>query len=369
MDTGGSRLGAVLKRGASSTARARKTTVLAVLIAVVASLFVPSTQPAVAATGGDFNPGMIISDAAFYNPSAMSIAQIQAFLNGKVTNCTVGFTCLKDYTESTASRTASAYCSAYTGGANQTAAAMISSVAQACGINPQVLIVLLQKEQGLITSQAPSAGKYRSATGFACPDTAPCDAEFYGFFNQLYSAARQYKVYQAFPGSFGYRAGRVNTILWHPNAACGTSQVFIENQATAGLYIYTPYRPNDAALANMGGTGDACSSYGNRNFWAFYSDWFGLVAGPPPVLTSNSLLGEPRQYLLAQDPTGVMTLHPGDGSGGVLASGTVGTGWGSMGQTFSPGDFDKDGKADLLSRDGAGVLWICLLYTSDAADE
>ena len=46
---------------------------------------------------------------------------------------------------------------------------------------------------------------------------------------------------------------------------CGTSSVYIQNQATAGLYNYTPYQPNAAALANLYGTGDSCSAYGNRN--------------------------------------------------------------------------------------------------------
>ena len=32
-----------------------------------------------------------------------------------------------------------------------------------------------------------------------------------------------------------------------PNTACGSGQVWIENQATANLYIYTPYQPNAAA--------------------------------------------------------------------------------------------------------------------------
>jgi hypothetical protein len=50
--------------------------------------------------------------------------------------------------------------------------------------------------------------------------------------------------------------------------------VFIENQATANLYIYTPYTPNSAALA--AGYGSApCGAYGNRNFFLYFSDWFG----------------------------------------------------------------------------------------------
>ena len=60
-----------------------------------------------------------------------------------------------------------------------------------------------------------------------------------------------------------------------PRPACGTSDVFIEGKATAGLYSYTPYRPNLAALINLYGLGDSCSSYGNRNFWVYFSDWFG----------------------------------------------------------------------------------------------
>ncbi len=51
--------------------------------------------------------------------------------------------------------------------------------------------------------------------------------------------------------------------------------MYIENQATAGLYIYTPYVPNQAALNNLYGTGDGCSAYGNRNFWRTFTDWFG----------------------------------------------------------------------------------------------
>src|SRR5690606_20979087 len=52
-----------------------------------------------------------------------------------------------------------------------------------------------------------------------------------------------------------------------------------KNEATAALYNYTPYTPNAAALANLYTTGDSCSSYGNRNFWAFYTDWFGSPVG------------------------------------------------------------------------------------------
>jgi hypothetical protein len=333
-------------------------------IALVASLLtVADTPPAEAANGGDFNPGFIISDEQFYNKNTMDTAAIQAFMNGKVPSCSVAI-CLRNYTESTVSRAATAYCGAYTGVANQTAAAIIAAVSAACVVNPQVLLVLLQKEQGLVTATAPSSGKFRIATGFGCPDTAPCESAYFGFYNQVYLAAAQFRRYRVNPASYGYRAGQDNTIKWHPNAACGTSVVFIENQATAGLYNYTPYRPNAAALANMGGTGDACSSYGNRNFFAYMTDWFPAVAGPPPVLTANATLGEPAGYLLSQTAAGEMSLHPGDGLGNVTPGGVVATGWDSMTMVFPGGDFDRNGRLDLIARDGAGTLW---LYNRDGA--
>ena len=41
------------------------------------------------------------------------------------------------------------------------------------------------------------------------------------------------------------------------------------------VIIYTPYQPNEAALAAGAGEGDSCSSYGNRNFSIIYRGWFG----------------------------------------------------------------------------------------------
>lgn len=233
--------------------------------------------PARALSGSKFHAGNIISDEVFFAGGAMNASDVQSFLNSRVVSCVGanGWPCLKDYRAPTSSQPADAYCAAYTGGANDSAAEIIAKVGLACSINPQVLIVLLQKEQGLVTSTSPTSTMYRSATGYGCPDTAACDTEYYGFFNQVYNAAHQFQRYAKTSSSWNYRPGRWNTIQWHPNPACGSSQVWIENQATANLYIYTPYRPNAAALANLYGTGDACSAYGNRNFWRFFNDWFG----------------------------------------------------------------------------------------------
>ncbi len=246
---------------------------LSLLVALPAT--VSPTSPASAANAADWNAGNIIDDVVFYDSNAMTASDIQAFMERQVRQCQSGYTCIKDYRQNTDNRPADRYCDGYTGRANESAATIIDRVARSCGISQKSLLVLLQKEQGLITSTAPSAWNYSAATGQGCPDTAPCDPSTSGFFYQVYYAARQFEIYRLSPTSWGYQAGRYNNILYNPNGNCGTQRVYIENQATAGLYIYTPYVPNQAALNNLYGTGDGCSAYGNRNFWRTFTDWFG----------------------------------------------------------------------------------------------
>lgn len=241
------------------------------------------SESANAATGSDFNPGNIISDAIFFDGNAMDASAVQNFLNSKVTNCRSGYTCLKSFSQSTPTIASDAYCSTYSGSNSDSAASMLSKISQACGVSPKVLLVLLEKEQSLVSDTWPLESQYRNATGFGCPDTAACDPNYFGFFYQVYYAARQFKKYAATPNSWNYKAGQNNNIRYNPNVSCGSSTVFIQNQATAGLYIYTPYQPNSAALGNLYGSGDSCSAYGNRNFWRIFTDWFGSTIASPLV--------------------------------------------------------------------------------------
>jgi len=230
------------------------------------------------AKAASWDPGRIIDDGKFTNKNSMSAGDIQNFLNSKVPACDTWhgpgsgsqgeqppWTCLKDYNE---------------GG--KSAAQIIWEQAQAYSINPQVLLVTLQKENGLITDTWPYRWQYRTAMGFGCPDGAPCDAQWFGFTNQITQAAKHFRnFYDQNPNWYiPYRPG-VNYIKWHPNSACGGSNVNIVNRATAALYSYTPYQPNQAALNNLYGTGDGCSSYGNRNFWRDFNNWFGSSLGVP----------------------------------------------------------------------------------------
>lgn len=276
------------------------------------------SAPAQAADLSQFRPGNIISNNVFFNSGSMGESQVQSFLNSRVPSCSSGYVCLKNYSQATPTRGADSYCSTYAGGSNESAARIITKVGQACGINPQVLIVMLQKEQGLVTSTAPSSTRYRIAMGYACPDTAACDSQFYGFFNQVYSAARQFKIYGSSSTFTWFAPGRVANVRYHPDASCGSSPVYIENQATANLYYYTPYQPNAAALAAGYGTGNGCSAYGNRNFFNYFTDWFGSTQSSSGSLVQASGRGE--VYLVA----GAAKHHVSDYADYVVLSSRLG---------------------------------------------
>jgi hypothetical protein len=80
----------------------------------------------------------------------------------------------------------------------------------------------------------------------------------------------------------------------------------IKNKATARLYVYTPYTPNKAALTNLYGLGDSCSTYGNRNFWRIFNDWFGSSVFPA---SSVSFVHSLFTDLLARDATASELFH------------------------------------------------------------
>jgi len=250
-----------------------------------------------AASLANFDPGYIISDWQMSNYTSMSEAEIQAFLSAKG-NCrdtNIGkannyphlsyhikdghFVCLADEKFGDGIN----YGDAAPNG--DSAAHIIWQAAQDYKINPQVLIVLLQKEQGLITDSWPNNVQYRSATGYGCPDTAACSTKYYGFKNQVRNAASMFRTVLD-GGWTNYPLGN-NYVQYNPNAACGGSIVNIRSLATSALYRYTPYQPNAGALAAGYGTA-SCGAYGNRNFYLYFEDWFGGITDETSPIPDSS---------------------------------------------------------------------------------
>ncbi|HWV50470.1 MAG TPA: VCBS repeat-containing protein [Microbacterium sp.] len=315
----------------------------------------PASSGIVKTTLVGFKAGNIISDAVFTNKSSMTEAQIQTFFNSKVKTCRSGYTCLKDFRTTSVNRPADTYCKGYTGAANESAARIIYRVAQSCGINPQVLIVMLQKEQGLVNHTWPSPWRYDKALGQGCPDGGiPCNPKFVGFFHQIYGAARQMQIYMEGRYFTWYAPGKTWNIRWDVEASCGSSPVYIENKATAAMYYYTPYQPNAAALRAGYGTGDSCSAYGNRNFYNYFTDWFGSTQKPtapaptptvnPPKLTNVNT----SAYVVSADSAGNVWGYP-FAKGVWGASVKMASGLGTLKSFFGVGDLNGDGHRDFIA--------------------
>jgi len=299
---------------------------MAALLVGSASALVPLNQ-ALAVSGSEWRAGRIADDATFTNANAMSVSEIQAFLNARVPSCdTWGtqasefgggtraqygaangnpapFTCLKDYHEVPKTTPGPVEPASNYGGAAippgaQSAAQLIANASAKYSINPRVLLVKLATESaGPLTSDDwPFKRQYLYAMGAHCPDSGPggaanCDANWAGFSLQMDEAAALLRWYldSMTQSWWQYKKPyQTNHILWRvTESGCGGGDVYIQSKATAALYTYTPYQPNQAALNNLYGTGDGCSSYGNRNFWRVWHDWFGNPAAPPITVTES----------------------------------------------------------------------------------
>ena len=301
--------------------RFTKVFVALLCLGLAGSFVAMSSEKANAVSATDFNAGYIISDEVFYDKNAMSLAEIEAFINSHTVSCdtwgtgAVGsgryingravdpntsradyarqmmaagysryheppYICLTNYYENPNTHVTSFDTRAQKLDGMLSAAEIIYKAAQTYGINPQVLLVMLKKEYGPIyTDNWPLRDQYNTVMGYACPDTGPnntanCNEKYYGFYNQVMDAAWQLNYYKEHINQYSYQPNRINTISYSTSSSCGSKQVYIENIATASLYIYTPYVPNDAALAAYPGEAP-CGSYGNRNFFMFFNEWFG----------------------------------------------------------------------------------------------
>lgn len=256
-------------------------------IAAVAVLLVAGTILAAHPARAGYDSNNIIDDSKFVNHNTMDQAGIQAFLAAR-----------------------GSYLAGYVDPqVNQSAAQIIRDASVDFGINPQVIMSTLQKEQSLITNPSPTASNIRSAMGYGCPTTGYCDPSLAGFYNQVRNGSWQLKFNFERAGgnngtwtgpsgavwgnpsilypcrnttslySTGLFAGRQVTFYAHTNGQAYAT-VGIANRATAAMYCYTPhvYNPSGVPVYYSG-------SY---NFVTFYERWFGPTSGSPLFSISGS---------------------------------------------------------------------------------
>lgn len=157
----------------------------------------------------------------------------------------------------------------------QTAADIIYSIGATYNISQKFLLVLLQKEQSLVTTVTPSQRAYDWATGFAVCDSCSTDdpslQRYRGFYNQVNEAANRISNgYLADLHSRGYTVSG-----WGPGITKSIDGVEVTpaNNATAALYTYTPHLQ------------------GNANFVRLWQLWFTRIF-PDGTLLRDSTSGD-----------------------------------------------------------------------------
>jgi len=187
--------------------------------------------------GMEWDAGNIISDAVFYNSQALpDEAAVQAALDEVGGSCTAS-TCLRLDTYQTFPAT-SKWCTPYpvpTNGNPERYAVILLKLAQVCGVNPQVAIVMIGKESRGLTRSSPPA----ALTGFGCPDTGPggsanCDAASSGVWAQTLGMFTSFAKLHQDASSVNYPEGKTSDILWNvAETGCGSAPVTVVNRATA----------------------------------------------------------------------------------------------------------------------------------------
>jgi len=138
------------------------------------------------------------------------------------------------------------------------AAEIIYDRAQANKINPKFVLVLLQKEMGLVEDKSPTKRQLDWACGYGCPDGGRCNSRWEGFWKQINSATLQFYDYLENPESYKFQKGRTYTFTnSYSTTKKETTIVTPANNGTAALYNYTPHVYN-----------------GNYNFYKLWQRYF-----------------------------------------------------------------------------------------------
>lgn len=203
------------------------------LLCLISGTGIPHTPTAHAQSAS-----FLLSDAEMTDYTDMTLTEIQAFL--------------------TSHGSLGTYRTVDIDGVERSAAEIIWRAAQEFHISPRFILVLLQREQSLVTTASPTEKQYAWALGYAVCDDCSMDdpriQKFKGFANQVYYATKRLResyltdIANIGQTISGIRPGQVVTI--------DGQEVIPANAATAALYTYTPHL------------------HGNANFVRIWQRWF-----------------------------------------------------------------------------------------------
>jgi len=268
----------------------------AVIPLLIANLLLQPLASLAQTVRSGFNPNVLIQDASFYDMKTFGGPEgIQRFLESKgsiLANTSPDFLAKLGEPADPALKQALGDPQP-SAGRLRTAAELIWDASRASSLNPQVILVTLHKEQGLVGSVDPNRLQtaLNRAMGFDCPDYSGCGNLFPGFYYQLFGNVdtggnRYMGAAKSLMRSFATPGGRGPSIAGVPAKVGSTVQisntlggfdgipasqtVTLGNLATAALYRYTPHVFN-----------------GNYNFWNFFTSWFKYPNGTLLKSTSD----------------------------------------------------------------------------------
>lgn len=207
-----------------------------------------------------FDPNNIITDAELRDKDSLSQSAIGVFLNREGS-------ALRNYAQNV-------------NGTNKTASEIIWEVSQAYNISPKFLLTTLEKEKGLIQKSTATDKDLDWAMGYSC-FSSKCNDKYKGFLNQVESAAITQNIYYEKASSFQFQ----------PNISATTKDGYAitpRNQATANLYIYTPYigYAPDYGYTNIEKTVGRFGA--NHLFWQIWTRYFSEKKIPNGFVIKNN---------------------------------------------------------------------------------
>jgi hypothetical protein len=238
-------------------------------------IIVLSIMPFNGANAFKFNKNFLISDSDFADFTSMSLKDIESFLqnNGSF---------LAEYEEN-----------------GKSAAEIIYNAAQKYKISPKVILVTMQKEEGIVTMPSYNDHAVKLAMGYHSPSS---------FTDQVNGGTKLLRDgFDFLAEQYGWKVGKPHKSEDNPKYVDNT--VVPENRATASLYLYTPY---------IGGYYTDSGSYigGNYIFVKIYARWFGesknfTVEFIPSAAIYYIPEGNSSSIILSIKNTGAKTIKKG----------------------------------------------------------
>ena len=235
--------------------------------------FISTSRVAAASYNGT---NYLMSDSVFLANGTMSANQIQSFLVSEGSGLST-FSDVESCGNDSQGAMMAIYAPYFSCGTSQPASQIIYDASQAYGINPQVLLATIQKEQSLVTTPNPTSSQLDCAAGFES-----CGVS--GFFNQVAWAAWQFRYdYEAINGNSygGYSSSSYpcngptnyysealkpgNDVTFYDSYGNPYTAFVMPNASTSTLYCYTPH-------VYPGSSQEYYS--GSYNFDYYFNLWF-----------------------------------------------------------------------------------------------